>query len=202
MGEIYTNPPQSRNEALVRAIIDGTEYTDPPQSRNEAILKSIIDGTEYTADPQSRMEDLLLELKETIAGDGKTTLIEDEGDITFTEDIGTASVNHNLGIKPQFFELEIPNYSDIISDLPNLSIFYKRYFQLENVNLTNIIMTDIAYKSSSGGATYHSNSTANTPTKTNMTLSNNYTGGALWKAGYTYHYKCFAGIDIVKEEKV
>lgn len=64
MGDIYTNPPQSRNEELVRAIIDGTEYTDPPQSRNEAILKSIIDGTEYTAAPQSRMEDLLLQLKE------------------------------------------------------------------------------------------------------------------------------------------
>lgn len=63
MGDIYTNPPQSRNEELVRAIIDGTEYTDPPQSRNEAILKSIIDGTEYTAAPQSRMEDLLLQLK-------------------------------------------------------------------------------------------------------------------------------------------
>lgn len=68
MGDIYTNPPQSRNEALVRAIIDGTEYTDPPQSRNEAILKSIIDNSEYTAAPQSRMEDLLLELKDAISG--------------------------------------------------------------------------------------------------------------------------------------
>lgn len=45
MGDIYTNPPQSRNEAILRATIDGTEYTDPPQSR---------------------IEDLLLELKEVI----------------------------------------------------------------------------------------------------------------------------------------
>lgn len=56
MGDIYTNPPQSRNEAIIRATIDGTEYTDPPQSR---------------------MEDLLIELKETIeqGGGGGTTVI-------------------------------------------------------------------------------------------------------------------------------
>ena len=51
MGDIYTNPPQSRNEAILRATIDGTEYTDPPQSR---------------------IEDLLIELKNAIeAGGGK-----------------------------------------------------------------------------------------------------------------------------------
>ena len=49
MGDIYTNPPQSRNEAILRATIDGTEYTDPPQSR---------------------IEDLLLELKEAIEQGG------------------------------------------------------------------------------------------------------------------------------------
>ena len=49
MGDIYTNPPQSRNEAIIRSAIDGTEYTDPPQSR---------------------MEDLLLELKEAIEEGG------------------------------------------------------------------------------------------------------------------------------------
>ena len=38
MGNIYTNPPQSRNEAILRATIDGTEYTDPPQSRIEDLL--------------------------------------------------------------------------------------------------------------------------------------------------------------------
>lgn len=37
-----------------------------PQSRNEAILRSIIDGTQYTAPPRSRIEDLLLELKTAI----------------------------------------------------------------------------------------------------------------------------------------
>lgn len=74
MGDIYTNPPQSRNEAMVEAIINGTEYTDPPQSRNEAILKSIIDDTEYTDPPQSRMEDLLIQLKDASAG-GEITLL-------------------------------------------------------------------------------------------------------------------------------
>lgn len=74
MGDIYTNPPQSRNEAMVEAIINGTEYTDPPQSRNEAILKSIIDDTEYTEPPQSRMEDLLIQLKDASTG-GEITLL-------------------------------------------------------------------------------------------------------------------------------
>ena len=44
----------------------GDIYTNPPQSRNEAILVSIIDGTQYTNPPQSRIEDLLLMLKDTI----------------------------------------------------------------------------------------------------------------------------------------
>lgn len=47
-----------------------TIYTDPPQSRNEAILKSTIDGTQYTDPPQSRIEDLLKELKAAIEGGG------------------------------------------------------------------------------------------------------------------------------------
>lgn len=42
-----------------------------PQSRNEEILIAAIDGTEYNKPPQSRIEELLLELKEVIeAGAG------------------------------------------------------------------------------------------------------------------------------------
>lgn len=41
-----------------------------PESRNEAILTAIIDGTEYTAPPQSRIEALLIELKEAIEQGG------------------------------------------------------------------------------------------------------------------------------------
>lgn len=48
----------------------GDVYTNPPQSRNEAILRATIDGVEYTAPPQSRIEDLLLELKAAIEGGG------------------------------------------------------------------------------------------------------------------------------------
>ena len=48
----------------------GDVYTNPPQSRNEAILNSIVEGTEYTAPPQSRIEDLLLEVKEVIEEGG------------------------------------------------------------------------------------------------------------------------------------
>ena len=50
-----------------------------PQSRNEEILIATIDGKEYNKAPQSRMEELLLELKETIeegGGGGGTTNYE------------------------------------------------------------------------------------------------------------------------------
>lgn len=47
------------------------------QSRNEAILRSIIDGTEYVAPPQSRIEELLLQLKEVIVAGGGSVSPED-----------------------------------------------------------------------------------------------------------------------------
>lgn len=57
----------SRNEQMLRAIIDDASYnTEYMQSRNEKILQSIIDELPYTDDPQSRIEELLLELKEKI----------------------------------------------------------------------------------------------------------------------------------------
>lgn len=48
----------------------GDVYTNPPQSRNEAILNSIVEGTQYTDPPQSRIEDLLLEVKQVIEEGG------------------------------------------------------------------------------------------------------------------------------------
>lgn len=61
------NSESSRTEAMLRAIIDGTDYsTDYTQGENEKILQSIIDGTEYTAEPQSRIAALLLELKKKL----------------------------------------------------------------------------------------------------------------------------------------
>lgn len=57
-----------------------------PQSRNEAILQATIDGTEYTDPPQSRIEDLLLQLKETIeeggGGGGTKVVANPEGEAT------------------------------------------------------------------------------------------------------------------------
>ena len=41
-------------------------YSDPPQSRNEAILAATIAGDEYDGQPQSRIEYLLLQLKAAI----------------------------------------------------------------------------------------------------------------------------------------
>lgn len=55
------------------------KYTAPPQSRNEAILAATVDGTQYTDPPQSRIEDLLLQVKEKIeqGGGGGTSDYDD-----------------------------------------------------------------------------------------------------------------------------
>lgn len=64
----------------------GDIYTNPPQSRNEAILKATIDGTEYTAPPQSRIEDLLVELKNVIEhGEAKIKIGDVQGETASTE---------------------------------------------------------------------------------------------------------------------
>lgn len=71
MGDMYTNPPQSRNEAILRAMIDGTEYTDPPQSR---------------------IEDLLIELKETIESGGSKIKLADVSGAAVALSFNTASL--------------------------------------------------------------------------------------------------------------
>lgn len=81
-------------------------YTDPPQSRNEAIIKATIDGTEYTAPPQSRMEDLLLELKEVIehGGGGGTSDYPDlthKPQVNGVELVGDKS-SADLGLMPAY----------------------------------------------------------------------------------------------------
>ena len=57
---------------------NGVQYTNPPQSRNEAILESIITGDPYTAPPQSRIEDLLIQIKEAGGGGGTTVIANPE----------------------------------------------------------------------------------------------------------------------------
>ena len=47
-----------------------------PLSRNEAILRATIDGTEYDAPPQSRIESLLIELKETIEAEAVAVVVQ------------------------------------------------------------------------------------------------------------------------------
>lgn len=57
-----------------------------PQSRDEEILIATIDGTEYNKLPQSRIEELLLELKAVIeeggGGGGTTVVANPEGEAT------------------------------------------------------------------------------------------------------------------------
>lgn len=54
------------------------------QSRNEEILRSIIDETEYNKTPQSREEELLLELKQAIEDGGSSVVPNPEGEATET----------------------------------------------------------------------------------------------------------------------
>ena len=92
MGDIYTNPPQSRNEEIIRATIDGTEYTDPPQSR---------------------MEDLLIELKEAIeeggGGGGTKVVANPEGEAT--DDLKKLQVGSNI------YAIEGGGSSELADDL-------------------------------------------------------------------------------------
>lgn len=84
----------------------GDVYTNPPQSRNEAILRATIDGTEYTAPPQSRIEDLLLELKEAIEqggtgeGDMKKSVYDSDNAVATAGGI-KMFVNSKIGTLPQ-----------------------------------------------------------------------------------------------------
>lgn len=64
-GTSYDAEPQSRIEALLLHILNGTHTDVVPLSRNEAILTAIANGTEYTEEPQSRMEELLIEWLES-----------------------------------------------------------------------------------------------------------------------------------------
>ena len=101
----------------------GDIYTNPPQSRNEAILRATIDGTEYTVPPQSRIEDLLLELKEAIeqgggaGGMSKDTYDPDDavatagGIAAYVDDeitdlhLGTASTKNSTSVVTQSTDL-------------------------------------------------------------------------------------------------
>lgn len=86
MGDLYNNPPQSRNEAILRATIDGTEYTDPPESR---------------------IEDLLLELKEAIeqGGGGGTTVVANPAGEP-TDDLNKVQIGSTIYDIPEGAEVE------------------------------------------------------------------------------------------------
>lgn len=82
-------------------------YTAPPQSRDEAIVVATINGVEYTAEPESRIEDLLIQLKEAIeeggGGGGFTPTVDQLAainsgiDSTKVEQISTNT--QNIGAK-------------------------------------------------------------------------------------------------------
>lgn len=95
MGDMYTNPPQSRNEAILRATIDGTEYTDPPQSR---------------------IEDLLIELKQTI----ESGSVSSYNDLTDKPSINDVTLSGNK--TSDDLHILQGNVPYLLSDVSNVSI--------------------------------------------------------------------------------
>ena len=55
---------------------EGTQFEPPPQSRDEEILYATLQGRPYTNKPESRIEDLYIQLKEAIETSSGATLIE------------------------------------------------------------------------------------------------------------------------------
>ena len=140
----------------------GDIYTNPPQSRNEAILRATIDGTEYTAPPQSRIEDLLLELKEAIeqgggaGGMSKDTydpddVVADAGGIAaYVDDeitdlhLGTASTKNSTSVVTDSSDLV---ESGAVYDAIGANVGFvttgknKLWFTLEGLKSTNTVGT-------------------------------------------------------------
>lgn len=127
----YTNPPQSRNEAIIEATIEGTEYTDPPQSRMEALLKELNEliiagggggGTTVIANPEETGSEAdlvglqvgstkykLLEMGEVLAsnpGAKKPSLV--------------VSANDELAYKPDTTNYILLYVDDARTDLPDI----------------------------------------------------------------------------------
>ena len=103
MGDIYTNPPQSRNEAILRATIDGTEYTAPPQSRIEDLLLELKEAIEQGGAGEGDMEKSVYDADNAVAtAGGIAAYVDDE--ITDLH-LGTASTKNSTSVVTQSTDL-------------------------------------------------------------------------------------------------
>jgi hypothetical protein len=91
-------------------------YAAPPQSRNESILAATIDGAEYTDPPQSRVEDLLLQLKAKIeqGGGGGTS---DYTDLANKPQVNGTTLTGNKSGSDLGLQAEINANNKLSSDL-------------------------------------------------------------------------------------
>lgn len=90
-------------------------------SRNEQILRSIIDGTEYNGRPQSRVEALLLELKAAIEGGGGVSDYEDLSNLPKINSvtlIGNKTLSDIGIVNPMVIKGKVSSVSDL-DNIPN-----------------------------------------------------------------------------------
>ena len=108
---------------------EGVVYTNPPQSRNEAILESMLTGDPYEAPPQSRIEDLLIQIKEA-GGTAGTAVIANPnitGDADYVDTIQIGAIKYV--VSPLRFKT-MPS-EEVLLTLPAYKTFYVQGFYNE-----------------------------------------------------------------------
>lgn len=161
-GVQYSNPPQSRNEAIIESTIEGTPYTDPPQSRMEALLKELNEliiagggggGTTVIANPEETGSEAdlvglqvgstkykLLEMGEVLAsspGAKKPSLV--------------VSANDELSYKPDTTDYILLYVDDARTDLPDIWEIIQEY----NIPINLAVPSDhLSYTCNNGQKMY------------------------------------------------
>lgn len=185
----------------------GVQYTDPPQSRNEAILDDTINGTPYTDPPQSRMEALLKELNELIiaGGGGGGTVV-----IANPEETGSEEKLEGLQVGATKFKvasIDDDNSSDestYSSEKIDTIADSKLNANLATVsggaeNLFDIATSKPNWKpSTTSGATYSDGAVANNTYTTNLIQANSSTKlKTNWTSAPSYYRTFFYTSDQV-----
>lgn len=132
--------PQSRNEAILQDTIDGVEYTDPPQSRIEALLvelNSLIIAGGSASHTYSTDEQIV---GKWIDG---ATVYEKTIDCGYLYDTGTKEIPHNISNIKQIISHSggATNENGTYLPLPKVSPLGLEYCVDLAATLTDIVIT-------------------------------------------------------------